>query len=91
MVATARLRAEGFADAQRLDAGDVGREVIFVAGQGRRQRQIAGVIRFVSPEVDPVTGQVRVWAEMDNRQGLLRPGERGALQLLTEAEIGTER
>jgi multidrug efflux pump subunit AcrA (membrane-fusion protein) len=35
----------------------------------------AGKIVFVSPEVDPITGQVRIWAEIDNRDGRLRPGQ----------------
>ena len=34
-----------------------------------------GTIVFVSPEVDPISGQVRVWAEIDNRNGRLRPGQ----------------
>jgi hypothetical protein len=25
--------------------------------------------------MDPITGQVRVWAEIDNRDGQLRPGQ----------------
>jgi macrolide-specific efflux system membrane fusion protein len=34
---------------------------------------------FVSPEVDPVNGQVRIWAEIDNKSLVLRPGLQGAL------------
>jgi macrolide-specific efflux system membrane fusion protein len=34
-----------------------------------------GTVAFVSPEVDPITGQVRIWAEIDNRDGRLRPGQ----------------
>ena len=34
-----------------------------------------GKVAFVSPEVDPITGQVRVWAEIDNAAGKLRPGQ----------------
>ena len=29
---------------------------------------------FVSPEVNPVNGQIRVWAELENQDLLLRPG-----------------
>jgi multidrug efflux pump subunit AcrA (membrane-fusion protein) len=36
---------------------------------------------FVSPEVDPVNGQVRVWAEVENRDGQLRPGVHGKLSI----------
>ena len=36
---------------------------------------------FVSPEVNPVNGQVRVWADVDNKQLTLRPGLRGHLAI----------
>ncbi len=38
-----------------------------------------GQIDFVSPEVHPVTGQVRILATVDNEDGKLRPGTRGRL------------
>ena len=38
-----------------------------------------GRIGFVSPEIDPVTRQVRVWAEIDNTDNRLRPGAQGQL------------
>ena len=37
---------------------------------------VAGVITFVSPEVDPINRQVRLIAEIDNRMLTLRPGDR---------------
>ncbi len=36
---------------------------------------------FVSPEVDPVNGQARIWAEVENRGGELRPGLHGKLSI----------
>ena len=44
-----------------------------------------GKIAFVSPEVDPITSQVRVWAEVENRKLLLRPGLRGSFVIHPEA------
>ena len=71
-----RLKAEGFV------AAVAGRRGFGRANRWRwklkastRQAPAAGTIVFVSPEVDPITGQVRVWAEIDNREGRLRPGQ----------------
>lgn len=49
---------------------------------GDREEIFEGQIHFVSPELQPVTGQVRVWAEVVNRDMLLRPGTRGTLTIL---------
>ena len=35
---------------------------------------VKGKIVFVSPEIDPVNAQVRVWAEVENPDLSLRPG-----------------
>ena len=70
-----RLKAEGFVTASQAGAElankSVALEIEGVAGQ----TPAAGTIVFVSPEMDPITGQVRVWAEIDNREGRLRPGQ----------------
>jgi macrolide-specific efflux system membrane fusion protein len=36
----------------------------------------SGKVVFVSPEINPVNGQVRIWAEVDNQDGVLKPGLR---------------
>ncbi len=36
--------------------------------------QLEGHVVFISPEVDPVNNQVRVWVEFDNPDLLVRPG-----------------
>lgn len=70
-----RLKAEGFVPAVGAvaDLSDisVSLEVDGLSEKGKPE----GKIVFVSPEVDPITGQVRVWAEIDNRDGKLRPGQ----------------
>jgi RND family efflux transporter MFP subunit len=70
-----RLKAEGFVPAQRATADLVGRAVRLTVDTDGQPATFAGKIVFVSPEVDPITGQVRTWAEIDNRDGRLRPGQ----------------
>jgi RND family efflux transporter MFP subunit len=86
LVAIDRLRAEGFAPASWASGQLVGAKVRFtlVTEPGEAppfSGGVEGVLRFVSPEVDPVSRQVRVWAEIDNRDLKLRPGQQGQLIL----------
>jgi len=75
-----RLRVEGFLDAPLAVASLVGRPVVLsVVGARCAAAEFPGKIVFVSPEVDPVNGQVRLWAEVENRTGALRPGLHGTL------------
>jgi multidrug efflux pump subunit AcrA (membrane-fusion protein) len=76
IVNATRLKAEGFLSADSASAVLPGKAVrLWVESGGQRQKPFAGTVVFVSPEVDPITGQVRVWAEIDNREGRLRPGQ----------------
>jgi RND family efflux transporter MFP subunit len=75
-----RLRVEAFLDARQAADALVGRGVtLSVDAPGGERREFSGKVAFVSPEVDPVNGQVRVWAEVDNRGSQLRPGLHGTL------------
>jgi multidrug efflux pump subunit AcrA (membrane-fusion protein) len=77
-----RLRAEGLVSYGDLPADVTGRPVILTVDlPGKPQAQLTGKLVFVSPEVNPVNGLVRVWAEIDNHDLLLRPGLRGALTI----------
>lgn len=79
-----RLRVEGFVSASQIEGPLVGSPVRFVVDlPGKKAAKFAGEMVFVSPEVDPVNGQVRVWAEIDNRDLVLRPGLRGRLTIQT--------
>ena len=79
---TDRLRAEGFLDAKQLGEELVGREVTLTTKlAGGNEIEFTGVLRFVSPEINPVDGRVRVWAEIENRDMKLRPGMRGSLRI----------
>jgi macrolide-specific efflux system membrane fusion protein len=71
-----RLKAEGFLRAADADAKLLGAPVRLTLDlAGEQAAAFDGKVSFVSPEVDPITGQVRVWAEIDNRAGRLRPGQ----------------
>jgi macrolide-specific efflux system membrane fusion protein len=83
-----RLRVEGFLAAKDARLELVGREVVVrlaKASEGppplAKPRDYRGRIVFVSPEIDPINDQVRIWAEVDNRDMRLRPGMQAALIL----------
>ncbi len=79
LVAVDKLRAEGFLSVEQASAELVGKRVTFVSSIGEQKMQATGKLRFVSPEMDPVTRQVRVWAALDNADGVLRPGQQGTM------------
>jgi multidrug efflux pump subunit AcrA (membrane-fusion protein) len=102
IVNAGRLKAEGFLAAEDASPGLRGAPVrLFVdRSQGGQPQQRAagsppvesnatfdGTIAFVSPEIDPITGQVRVWAEIDNRDGRLRPGQSVRMTIGTTASV----
>ncbi len=78
-----RLRAEAFLNAREVGGDLVGRPVtLSVDLPGASHTEFRGKILFVSPEVNPVNGQFRVWAEVENRDQLLRPGLQGSMVIL---------
>ena len=74
-----RLRAEGFVSAKSLAGNPTGRKTLLTVEVGDRKLEVPGALVFVSPEVNPISGQVRVWAEFDNPDLLLRPGLQGSM------------
>jgi macrolide-specific efflux system membrane fusion protein len=76
-----QVRAEGLASAHEVDGQLLGRPVKLTVELGQKPVEFSGKVVFVSPEVDPVNGQVRVWAEIDNRELKLRPGQHGSLTI----------
>lgn len=75
-----RLRAEGFLSASLLGEAAQGAAVeLIVDLQAGQTKSFPGKLVYVSPEMDPVNGQVRVWAEVENPQMQMKPGQRGAL------------
>jgi len=75
-----RLRAEAFINAHEIGGDLVGRPVTLTVDlPGAARSQFHGKIVFVNPESNPVNGQSRVWAEIDNPQQILRPGLSGSM------------
>ena len=82
-----RLRAEGFVPASRINGRHAGLRVeLSIAVPEGEPRVFHGKLVFVSPEVNPVSGQVRVWAEIDNPDLVLRPGEKGTMTIRLPAD-----
>lgn len=77
-----RLRIEGFVQTRDLPGDLTGRRVTLAVDlPGRSGAEFEGAVVFVSPEVNPVNGQVRVWAEVENQKLQLMPGLRGTLTI----------
>ena len=77
-----RLRAETFLSANDADQSLVGRPVRVSIGRGDEPVQVfEGFVTFVSPEIDVSTREVRVWAEIENRDLLLRPGQKAMIEV----------
>jgi macrolide-specific efflux system membrane fusion protein len=68
-----RLRVEGFVSADQAVLMAPGQRVQIVF-PGNVVEPVSGEITFVSPEVEPVNQQVRIWAEFDNPKKRIRPG-----------------
>jgi macrolide-specific efflux system membrane fusion protein len=72
-----KLRAEGLVNVNMLPANLVGTPVTISLNLPEKgMTTFEGKVVFVSPEVSPINNQTRVWAEIDNSSGLLRPGLR---------------
>lgn len=70
-----RLRVEGFLAAKHASLDLVGSKArIQVTTADGKSLESPGEIVFVSPEIDPINSQVRVWAEVENADLALRPG-----------------
>lgn len=82
-----RLRAEGFLDIQKTNIDLMNRQVtVTVDVPDGTTREFMGKIVFVSPEIDPINGQIRIWGEVDNQDLVLRPGLRGVMQIGVSAK-----
>ncbi len=70
-----RLRATGFIKLERLTTSLEGQAAtLFVAGSGGKETSFTGQVTFVSPEANPISRQVKVIVEFENRDGRLRAG-----------------
>jgi multidrug efflux pump subunit AcrA (membrane-fusion protein) len=77
-----RVRAEGFVPANQVTPDLLGSPAkLEIDLPGKPKSEFTGKIAFVSPEVNPVNGEVRIWAEIENRDFLLRPGLKAKLTI----------
>jgi macrolide-specific efflux system membrane fusion protein len=85
MLRVDRLRVEGLVNIRKISGDPSGRRATLTVDlPGRAGVEFEGAIVFVSPEVNPVNGQVRIWAEVENRDLALRPGLQGVLTIHPE-------
>jgi multidrug efflux pump subunit AcrA (membrane-fusion protein) len=90
LIAVDALRAEGFAPATALSSLKVGAKVQFRLESESNAPPAEATLQYISPEVDPVTRQVRVWCRIDNADLRLRPGQQGQLRTEPAPERRTE-
>ncbi len=76
IVRTDRLRAEGFLHSDEVPLNFEGAAVTLIPENDSGRVGFPAIVTFVSPEIDPVNGQVRILAEVDNPERRLRPGMR---------------
>ncbi len=69
-----RLRIEGFVTAEQSAADLHGREAKVSVALGEGPYETTGKVTFVSPDVNSINSQVRIFLEIDNSGGKLRPG-----------------
>ena len=71
-----RLRIEGFLNAEQADMELLHRDAnVELVLAGKPMKTTAKLV-FISPEVNPINSQVRVFLDIDNSDGKLRPGLR---------------
>lgn len=76
IVRTDPLRVEGFVAAADIRGDLVGQSAKISLMGEQKQESLNGRVVFVSPDVNPVNSQVRVFIEIDNPEERLRPGLR---------------
>lgn len=71
-----RLRIEGFIQSASITSDLVSQQAGVTVLKGDQECELTGQVVFVSPDANPVNGQVRVYLEIDNSSGEFRPGMR---------------
>ncbi len=83
IVRTDTLRVEAFLNSHEVSGDLVGRPVVLTVDlPDRPKAEFSGSIVYVSPEVNPVSGQFRVWAQIANPDKILRPGLQGSMTIV---------
>lgn len=88
LVSLNRVRAEGFVDAADGDV-QTGHSVTvqFTSPVTGEPTSFRGRITFVDPQIDTITGQYRVWAEIQNPHAALRPGHHPQMWIETPGTV----
>lgn len=73
------IRVECFIDGRKHGRALVGRDIKFIPRGAAADATLSGTITFVSPELHPVSGQVRLWATLHNPDGKVGSGTPGKL------------
>ena len=68
------LRVEGFIEASAAKLNLTGRSARLSFPSDPERAEIEAMITFVSPEIDPLNQQVRIWAEFSNQDLAIQPG-----------------
>lgn len=76
-----RLRVEGFLNAADADPRWIGTKAIVRVDFAGSTLETEGELVFISPDANPVSGQVRVFIEVENQEQKLRPGLRPTVYL----------
>jgi multidrug efflux pump subunit AcrA (membrane-fusion protein) len=76
-----RLRVEAFAPARELALQHGQSVAVFIDVPGRGPVRASARLVFISPEVNPVNGQVLLWAEVENPDLLFKPGQTATLEI----------
>lgn len=88
LMAIDKLRVQGSLPVASAVAELRDRPAVVTIRRGDHELQLNGKVTFVSPEANPVNGQVRVFIQVDNAQGKLRPGMKVlSAQILLQAGI----
>ena len=72
IIRTDRVEVVALADAVQANPSLVGQPVTIETDD----QNLSGFVTFVNPEINPASGRVQIRAEVDNQEGLLRPGSR---------------
>ncbi len=89
IVKTDRLRIEGFVSTVAAGKMLKGRAANVTVLTADHPEVVAGKVVFVSPDANPVNGQVRIFLEIDNSRGKFRPGMRVNATIDLNAESST--
>lgn len=73
------IRVECFVDGRRHGPELVGHAVRFIPTGAAAGASLRGKVSYVSPELHPVTGQVRLWATLANPNAKIGAGASGTL------------